>query len=61
MRKFGRKKLDIHFVLRPGYEELAEEMVMYAKEVFPDYNGEKQLMFSKGQKALIYLDDNLIQ
>jgi len=44
---------DIHFVLRPGYEELAEEMVAYAIDVFPDYSGEKQLTFSKGQEIFM--------
>lgn len=44
---------DIHFVLRPGYEELADEMVAYAIDVFPDYSGEKQLTFSKGQEIFM--------
>ncbi len=44
---------DIHFVLRPGYEELAEEMIDYAIEIFPDYNGEKQFTFSDGQSELM--------
>ncbi len=44
---------NIYFVLRPGYEELAEEMIVYADGAFPEYNGEKQLMFSKGQNALM--------
>lgn len=50
---FYENLTDIYFVLRPGYEELAEEMVAYADDVFPDYSGEKQLMFSKGQKVLM--------
>ncbi len=44
---------DIHFVLRPGYEELVEEMIIYADDSFPDYGGEKQFTFSEGQKELI--------
>ena len=44
---------DIHFVLRPGYEELAEKMVAYAVDVFPEYEGSKQFSFSKGQKELM--------
>ena len=44
---------DIYFVLRPGYEELAEEMVVYAKDTFYEWNGEKNFMFSKGQKELM--------
>lgn len=44
---------DIHFVLRPGYGELADEMVAYAIDVFPDYSGEKQLTFSKGQEIFM--------
>lgn len=43
----------IHFVLRPGYEELADEMVAYALDAFPVANGEKELVFSEGQKALM--------
>lgn len=50
---FYENLTDIHFVLRPGYEDLAEEMVEYANNVFPDYNGEKQLIFSEGQTALM--------
>lgn len=44
---------NLHFVLRPGYEELADEMIAYAIEVFPDINDEKEFVFSEAQKALI--------
>lgn len=44
---------NLHFVLRPGYEELADEMITYAIEAFPDVNGEKEFAFSTGQKALM--------
>lgn len=44
---------DIHFALRPGYEELAEEMIAYAAEAFPDHNGGKQFIFTEAQTALM--------
>ncbi len=44
---------DMYFVLRPGYEELADEMVAYAADIFPDWNGEKQFVFSEGQNVLM--------
>ncbi len=50
---FYENLTDIHFVLRQGYEELAEEMVTYAVEAFPDWNNEKGLFFSEGQMALM--------
>lgn len=50
---FYENLTDIHFALRPGYEELADEMITYANDAFPDYNDEKQLMFSEGQKELM--------
>ncbi len=50
---FYENLTDIYFVLRPGYEELAEEMVVYAKDAFYEWNGEKNFMFSKGQKELM--------
>ena len=43
---------NIHFVLRQGYEQLAEEMIAYADEVFPAYLGEKEFVFSECQTAL---------
>ena len=50
---FYENLTDIYFVLRPGYEELAEEMVVYAKDAFYEWDGEKNFMFSKGQKELM--------
>ncbi len=44
---------NIHFVLRPGYEDLADEMISYAIEVFPNVNQQKEFAFSEAQKALI--------
>ena len=42
-----------HFILRQGHEELAEEMIAYAEEVFPDFGERKVLVFNAEQKALI--------
>ncbi len=50
---FYENLTDIHFVLRPGYEELAEEMIVYAIDAFPEWNGEKSFIFSDGQQILI--------
>lgn len=50
---FYENLTDIHFVLRPGYEELAGEMIAYAIDVFPDWKGEKNLVFTDGQKVLM--------
>lgn len=44
---------NIHFVLRPGYEELSDEMIAYATNFFPDNNNEKEFVFSEAQKSLI--------
>ena len=44
---------NIHFVLRPGYEALAEEMIAYAIDVFPNGKQEKEFAFSEGQTALM--------
>ncbi len=44
---------NIHFVLLPGYEKLADEMIAYAIEVFPDVKNEKEFVFSKAQKSLM--------
>lgn len=43
----------IHFVLRPGYEKLADEMIAYAIDTFPDRNSEKEFVFSQAQESLI--------
>ncbi len=50
---FYENLTDIRFVLRPEYEELADEMIAYAIEVFPSWSGEKQLIFAEGQKVLM--------
>lgn len=43
---------DIYFSLRPGYEELAEEMVTYAVRDMPKLNDTHRLMLFEGQAAL---------
>ena len=44
---------NIFFNLRPGYEELADEMIEYAEKSFPDFgDGIEPVIFS-GQQALI--------
>ena len=43
----------IYFVLRPGYEALAGEMIAYAESAFPAYAGPLELVLTKGQAALI--------
>lgn len=44
---------DIYFSLRPGYEELALEMVTYADEHMSISEGKKQLVIFQGQTAII--------
>ncbi len=44
---------NIFFSLRPGYEELAEEMVAYADKHMPRIDGKLQLMIFKGQDAIM--------
>lgn len=44
---------DVYFSLRPGYEELAEEMVEYADQWMPHLNGAFQLVLFQGQDALM--------
>lgn len=44
---------DIYFSLRPGYEEIAEEMVAYADEHMPNFEQKKQLVIFKGQDAIM--------
>ena len=44
---------DIYFVLRPGYEDLAEEMILYASTSFIYQNNQISFIFSKDQKELI--------
>lgn len=43
---------DVYFSLRPGYEELAEEMVDYAFHDMPKPNGKHKLVLFEGQTAL---------
>jgi len=44
---------DIYFSLKPGYEELASEMIAYADAHMPVKGGEIQLMLFGGQDALM--------
>ncbi len=50
---------DIYFSLKPGYEELAPEMVAYADEQMPIKAGERQLILFGGQTALISAAEKL--
>lgn len=43
---------DIYFSLRPGYEELAQEMVAYAGSGMPEKDGKRRLVIFEGQKAI---------
>ncbi len=44
---------DIYFSLRPGYEELAGEMVTYAGSDMPKTEGKQRLVLFEGQKAVM--------
>lgn len=44
---------ELFFVLRPGYEFLAKDMIDYAETMFPKFEDPQELIFSTGQKALI--------
>ncbi len=44
---------DIYFSLKPGYEELAPEMITYADEYMPKKDGKNQLILFSEQTALI--------
>lgn len=44
---------DTYFNLRPGYEELAEEMIAYAESSMPRKNGEHKLVLFEGQNAVM--------
>ena len=44
---------EIFFVLRPGYEALADEMIAYADTAFPKFDEPTELVLSNGQTALI--------
>ena len=43
----------VHFVLRPGYETLADEMIAYADTAFPAFDDPREFALTKGQTALI--------
>ena len=43
----------LHFVLRPGYEYLAGEMIDYAETAFPAFDRPRELVLNQGQVALI--------
>ncbi|MBR5798583.1 MAG: GNAT family N-acetyltransferase [Lachnospiraceae bacterium] len=43
---------DVYFSLRPGYEELADEMVAYAKTSMPRVEGKLKLVIFGGQTAI---------
>lgn len=43
---------DIYFKLRPGYEELADEMVDYALTAMPNMDNKQRLVIFKGQEAI---------
>ena len=43
---------DIYFSLRPGYEELADEMIEYAGNNMPDFGNNRQFIIFKNQTAL---------
>ena len=43
----------LHFVLRPGYEALAGEMIDYGETAFPAFGEPRELVLNQGQKALI--------
>lgn len=42
----------IYFSFRPGYEELAEEMVAYAEKYMPRIDGKLELVLFEGQEAV---------
>ncbi len=43
----------VFFNLRPGYEELADEMVEYAQMYMPKFDGNQEFVLFPGQTALI--------
>ena len=43
----------LYFVLRPGYEYLAGEMIEYAENAYPKFEDPLELVFISTQKALI--------
>lgn len=44
---------DTYFSLRPGYEELAPEMIAYAEQHMPNFDGRRQFILFESQHALI--------
>lgn len=44
---------DTYISLRPGYEELAEELVSYAASDMPKRNGKNKLVLFEGQSAIM--------
>lgn len=44
---------DLYFNVRPGYEFLAGEMIDYAINAMPDFDGEKRLVLLNGQEFLM--------
>ena len=44
---------ELYFVLKPGYEMLADEMIEYAETAYPKFEDPLTLVLSVGQKALI--------
>lgn len=42
-----------YFVLRPGYEFLAGEMIEYAESAYPKFDEPREMVLLSGQKALI--------
>lgn len=42
----------IHFILRPGHEALADEMIRYAEEAFPEQEGQKTFVLNQKQTVL---------
>lgn len=43
----------VFFSLRPGYEELAEEMVIYAEQAMPSFRNQQELVLFGGQSAFL--------
>ncbi len=44
---------NIFFSLRPGYEELAEELVEYAENNMPNFRNEQELVLFAGQRVFL--------
>ncbi|MBO4414693.1 MAG: GNAT family N-acetyltransferase [Lachnospiraceae bacterium] len=42
-----------YFVLRPGYEFLAKDMIEYAETAYPKFDEPRELIFTSGQTVLI--------